>query len=920
MSSAKQKTLAKGIRSTTSPQAAATNKWVYSFGRGKAEGRADLRNLLGGKGAGLAEMSNLGLPVPPGFTITTEVCTHFYASGKSYPAELKAQVEQGLKHIESTVGARFGDAANPLLVSVRSGARVSMPGMMDTVLNLGLNDVTVEGLAKRASDARFAYDSYRRFIQMYGHVVLGVDHHHFEELLELHKEDRGLTLDTELTADDWKKLVQAYKAKVLEELGKPFPQDPVEQLWGAIAAVFGSWNTQRAVTYRKLHKIPEDWGTAVNVQAMVFGNMGDDCATGVAFTRDPSTGANEFYGEFLVNAQGEDVVAGIRTPQHLTLAGKKANKSTLPAMEEAMPRLFAELDQVRRKLESHYRDMQDIEFTVQQGRLWMLQTRSGKRTAAAALKVAVDMVSEGLIDRREAVRRVDPGSLDQLLHPTLDPRAPRQVIARGLPASPGAAAGRVAFSADEAEHRASKGDRVILVRVETSPEDIHGMHAAAGILTARGGMTSHAAVVARGMGRPCVSGASDLRIDTQARTMSVRGTTVKDGDLITIDGATGEVMLGEVPTVQPDLSGDFATLMQWADEVRKLRVRANAETPADARTARRFGAEGIGLCRTEHMFFDNGRIVAMREMIMAEDTAGRRAALAKILPMQRDDFIELFRIMRGLPVTIRLLDPPLHEFLPHSAVEMADVAKAAGVDIETVRHRAAMLKESNPMLGHRGCRLGITFPEIYEMQVRAIFEAAAAVHKESGETAEPEVMIPLVAWSREFAILKELVDRVAGEVAKAAGFKTPYLVGTMIELPRAALRANNIAEHAEFFSFGTNDLTQTTYGISRDDAGRFLVAYERAGILQQDPFVSLDVTGVGELVRIGTERGRQTRPALKLGICGEHGGDPASIRFCAEVGLDYVSCSPYRVPIARLAAAQAALAQAGTTSAAPTQD
>jgi pyruvate,orthophosphate dikinase len=919
MTSAKRKTLTPDIGSTGPQAATATNKWVYSFGGGKAEGRADLRNLLGGKGAGLAEMSNLGLPVPPGFTITTEVCTHFYASGKSYPAELKAQVEQGLKHVESTVGAKFGDPANPLLVSVRSGARVSMPGMMDTVLNLGLNDATVEGLAKRASDARFAYDSYRRFIQMYGHVVLGVDHHHFEELLELHKEDRGLSLDTEVTADDWKKLVQAYKAKVLEELGKPFPQDPIEQLWGAIAAVFGSWNTQRAVTYRKLHQIPESWGTAVNVQAMVFGNMGDDCATGVAFTRNPSTGTNEFYGEYLVNAQGEDVVAGIRTPQHLSVAGKKANKSTLPAMEEVMPQLYRELDAVRRKLESHYRDMQDIEFTVQQGRLWMLQTRSGKRTAAAALKVAVDMVSEGLIDRREAIRRVDPGSLDQLLHPTLDPKAPRQVIARGLPASPGAAGGRVAFSADEAEHRASKGDRIILVRVETSPEDIHGMHAAAGILTARGGMTSHAAVVARGMGRPCVSGASDLRIDMQARTMTVRGTTVKDGEFITIDGATGEVMLGEVPTVQPELSGDFATLMQWADEARRLKVRANAETPDDARTARRFGAEGIGLCRTEHMFFDNGRIVAMREMIMAEDTAGRRTALAKILPMQRNDFIELFRIMRGLPVTIRLLDPPLHEFLPHSAAEMADVAKAAGVDVETVRHRAAMLKESNPMLGHRGCRLGITFPEIYEMQVRAIFEAAAAVHKETGETAEPEVMIPLVAWSREFAILKELVDRVAGEVAKTSGFKTPYLVGTMIELPRAALRANNIAEHAEFFSFGTNDLTQTTYGISRDDAGRFLVAYERAGILQQDPFVSLDVTGVGELVRIAAERGRQTRPTLKLGICGEHGGDPASIRFCAEVGLDYVSCSPYRVPIARLAAAQAALA-APAAGGAPGQD
>ncbi len=883
------------------------NKWVYRFGAGKAEGRADMRNLLGGKGAGLAEMSNLGLPVPPGFTITTEVCTHFYCNGKTYPPELKEQVARGLAHIESAVGAKFGDAGNPLLVSVRSGARVSMPGMMDTVLNLGLNDATVAGLAKRSDDARFAYDSYRRFIQMYGHVVLGVDHHHFEELLELHKEDRGLGLDTELTADDWKHLVSAYMAKVEEQLRRSFPQDPVEQLWGAVAAVFGSWNTQRAVTYRRLHKIPEDWGTAVNVQAMVFGNMGEDCATGVAFTRDPSTGANVFYGEYLVNAQGEDVVAGIRTPQHLTVAGKQANKSHLPAMEEAMPGVYAELDRVRRKLESHYRDMQDIEFTVQRGRLWMLQTRSGKRTAAAALKVAVDMANEGLIDRREAIRRVDPGSLDQLLHPTLDPKAPRQVIARGLPASPGAAAGGAAFSADEAEARAAKGERVILVRVETSPEDIHGMHAAAGILTARGGMTSHAAVVARGMGRPCVSGANDLRIDAQARTMSVRGTFVKDGDTITIDGGTGEVMLGEVPTVQPELSGDFATLMEWADAVRKLKVRTNAETPADARTARRFGAEGIGLCRTEHMFFDDGRIVAMREMIMAEDPAGRRAALAKILPMQRDDFIELFRIMRGLPVTIRLLDPPLHEFLPHSVAEMADVAKAAGVDLETVRHRAAMLKEANPMLGHRGCRLGITFPEIYEMQVRAICEAAAAVHKESGATVEAEVMIPLVAWVREFAIMKELVDRVADEVAQAAGFETPYLVGTMIELPRAALRANDIAEHAQFFSFGTNDLTQTTYGISRDDAGRFLVAYERAGILQQDPFVSLDVTGVGELVRIAAERGRKRRPALKLGICGEHGGDPASIRFCADVGLDYVSCSPYRVPIARLAAAQAAL-------------
>ncbi len=909
MSTVKRKPAARDVETGAEPRSAASrNKWVYGFGGGRAEGRSEMRNLLGGKGANLAEMSNLGLPVPPGFTITTEVCTHFYATGRCYPGELEAQVAAGLKQIEKIVGARFGDAANPLLVSVRSGARVSMPGMMDTVLNLGLNDQTVEGLAARSGDARFAYDSYRRFIHMYANVVLGVDHQHFEGLLDLHKEDRGLGLDTELTADDWKKLVAAYKVKVAEELGRPFPQDPLPQLWGAIGAVFGSWNTQRATTYRRLHGIPEDWGTAVNVQAMVFGNMGDDCATGVAFTRNPSTGANEFYGEYLVNAQGEDVVAGIRTPQHLTLAGKQANRSNMPAMEEVMPELYGELDAVRRKLEAHYRDMQDIEFTVQQGRLWMLQTRSGKRTAAAALKIAVDMVQEGLIDRREAINRVDPASLDQLLHPTLDPRAPRKVIARGLPASPGAAAGRAVFTADEAEDRAAKGERVILVRVETSPEDIHGMHAAAGVLTARGGMTSHAAVVARGMGRPCVSGANDLRIDAQARTMSVRDTTIGDGDLITIDGATGEVMLGEVPTVQPDLSGDFSLLMSWADEVRRLRIRTNAETPADARTARRFGAEGIGLCRTEHMFFDGDRIVAMREMIMADDTDGRRAALAKVLPMQRADFVELFRIMRGLPVTIRLLDPPLHEFLPHTTAEMAEVAKAAGVGLETVRQRAAMLKEANPMLGHRGCRLGITYPEIYEMQARAIFEAAAVVREETGETVEPEVMIPLVALSRELAILKQLVDRVAGEVAEQRGVKTPYLVGTMIELPRAALRAGDIAASADFFSFGTNDLTQTTYGLSRDDGTRFLPAYERAGILTQDPFVSLDILGVGELVRIAAERGRKRRPALKLGICGEHGGDPASIRFCAEVGLDYVSCSPYRVPIAKLAAAQAALA------------
>ncbi|HEY4164862.1 MAG TPA: pyruvate, phosphate dikinase [Dongiaceae bacterium] len=882
-------------------------KWVYRFGGGAAEGSAEMRNLLGGKGANLAEMSSLGLPVPPGFTITTELCTYFYANDKKYPPELKANVDAAVEHIEKEVGRKFGDSANPLLVSVRSGARVSMPGMMDTVLNLGLNDETVEGLAKKSGDRRFAFDSYRRFIQMYGNVVLGVEHHNFEETLELHKQDRGVELDTDLTAEDWQKVIAEYKAKIQEELGKPFPQEPREQLWGAIGAVFGSWNITRAQTYRKLNNIPEEWGTAVNVQAMVFGNMGSDCATGVAFTRNPSTGAKEFYGEYLVNAQGEDVVAGIRTPQHLTVAGKNANKSTLPAMEEVMPAVFKQLDEVRGQLEKHYRDMQDIEFTVQQGKLYMLQTRNGKRTAQAALKIAVDLCEDGLIDKRTAVARVEPASLDQLLHPRLDPKAKKDVIARGLPASPGAACGRVAFTADDAEDRASKGDRVILVRVETSPEDIHGMHAAVGILTTRGGMTSHAAVVARGMGRPCVSGAGDLRVDENLKVMTVRGHKINDGDTITIDGGTGEVMPGEVPTIDPELSGDFSKLMGWADEFRKLKVRTNAETPLDARTARQFGAEGIGLCRTEHMFFDAGRIVAMREMIMAEDVEGRKKALAKILPMQRQDFVELFQIMRGLPVTIRLLDPPLHEFLPHSREELAEVAAASGLSVEWVAHRAALLKESNPMLGHRGCRLGITYPEIYEMQARAIFEAAAAVKKSQGETAEAEIMIPLVSIPKELSLMRAIIDRVAREVQKETGVDLPYSVGTMIELPRAALMAGEIAKDAAFFSFGTNDLTQTTYGLSRDDAGRFLQAYERQGIIKQDPFVSLDIDGVGELVRIAAERGRKTRDKLKLGICGEHGGDPASIHFCAEVGLEYVSCSPYRVPIAKLAAAQAAL-------------
>jgi pyruvate,orthophosphate dikinase len=887
------------------------SKLVYSFGDGKADGRAEMKDLLGGKGANLAEMSALGLPVPPGFTVTTEVCTYYYAHDKSYPDDLDEQVSAALGRMEGLVGAKFGDPGNPLLVSVRSGSRASMPGMMDTVLNLGLNDATVEGLARHANDRRFAYDSYRRFIQMFGNVVLGVDHHHFEEILELHKDDRGVSLDTELSAEDWQEVIAEYKQKVLDDTGRPFPQDPEEQAWAAIGAVFGSWMNQRAITYRRLHHIPGDWGTAVNVQAMVFGNMGEDCATGVAFTRDPSTGENAFYGEYLVNAQGEDVVAGIRTPQHLTLESKRHNASKLPAMEEVMPEVFDRLMEARARLETHYRDMQDIEFTVQRGTLYMLQTRGGKRTASAALRIAVEMVGEGLITEEEAVGRIEPGSLDQLLHPTLDPKAERQVIARGLPASPGAAAGRIVFTADKAEADAATGAKVILCRIETSPEDIHGMHAARGILTTRGGMTSHAAVVARGMGRACVAGAGELRIDLKAGVMRVRGKELREGDLITIDGATGEVMLGEVPTIQPELSGDFAVLMGWADRMRTMGVRANADTPLDSRTAVKFGAEGIGLCRTEHMFFEAERIVVVREMILANTESGRRKALDKILPMQRRDFLEIFQIMKGMPVTIRLLDPPLNEFLPHGEAELADVAEAAGVPLDELRARAIKLDESNPMLGHRGCRLGITYPEIYEMQARAIFEAAAEIAKQGGETVEPEVMIPLVAVREELEVLKALVDRVAGEVMAASGVKLGYLVGTMIELPRAALRAAEIAEQAEFFSFGTNDLTQTTFGLSRDDSANFLGIYEQQGILKQDPFISLDVEGVGELVRIGAERGRAARPGLKLGICGEHGGDPASIRFCQSVGLDYVSCSPYRVPIARLAVAQAALAGKG---------
>jgi pyruvate,orthophosphate dikinase len=887
-------------------------QWVYSFGAGHNEGRAEMRNLLGGKGANLAEMASIGLPVPPGFTLTTEVCTSFYENGEKYPADLTPQVRTALARIEAAVGLGFGDAREPLLVSVRSGARVSMPGMMDTVLNLGLNDATVEGLAAASGDDRFAWDSYRRFIQMFSSVVLDVDHHRFEEIIEHVKLETGAIEDTALSADDWRRVVDGYKDMVQAETGKPFPQDPEEQLWAAIGAVFGSWMNHRAITYRRLHDIPAGWGTAVNVQAMVFGNMGTDCATGVCFTRDPSTGENIFYGEYLVNAQGEDVVAGIRTPQPMSKARAKPGEVS---MEEAMPAAYAELLAVRAKLETHYLDMQDIEFTVQQHKLYMLQTRNGKRTSAASLRIAVDMAHEGLIDRKEAVKRVNPASLDQLLHPMLDPKAPRVLMAKGLPASPGAASGAVVFNADEAEMRAAKGEAVILVRIETSPEDIHGMHAAQGILTTRGGMTSHAAVVARGMGRPCVAGAGGITVDYNAQTLSAGGRVVQAGETITLDGGTGEVLIGSVAMIEPAMSGDFATLMQWADSFRRLKVRCNAETPLDAETARKFGAEGIGLCRTEHMFFDPQRIGAVRQMIMASDEAGRRTALARLLPFQRKDFQDLFRIMAGLPVTIRLLDPPLHEFLPHADVELAEVAQALGADVEAMRRRAGELAEANPMLGHRGCRLGVSYPEIYEMQARAIFEAALTVAKETGNAPVPEIMIPLVGVKKELEITRAQIEKVAEEVFAEAGQRLNYSIGTMIELPRAAITADKIAEVADFFSFGTNDLTQTVFGLSRDDAGKFLPYYVEAGILPKDPFVSLDIEGVGEMIRIAAERGRKTKPGLKLGICGEHGGDPASIAFCEEIGLDYVSCSPYRVPVARLAAAQAALGAGGDRTA-----
>jgi pyruvate,orthophosphate dikinase len=882
-------------------------QYVYRFGGGVSDGGAGDKNLLGGKGANLAEMASIGLPVPPGFTISTAMCTRYYEEGETFPESVKAEVANGIAHIEGITEKVFGDAGDPLLVSVRSGARVSMPGMMDTVLNLGLNDQTVQGLAATSGDARFAWDSYRRFIQMYSDVVLGLDHGRFEDALEIAKEDRGFTLDTELSATDLQALVAEYKGVVEELWGKPFPQDVHDQLWGAIGAVFGSWQSERAKVYRRLNDIPADWGTAVNVQAMVFGNMGDTSATGVAFTRDPSTGEHAYYGEFLINAQGEDVVAGIRTPQYLTQRARETAGAKPASMEEAMPEVYGELAAVFDRLETHYRDMQDIEFTVERAKLWMLQTRSGKRTAKAALKIAVDMANEGLITREEAILRVDPAALDQLLHPTLDPSAPRDVLTKGLPASPGAASGLAVFDSDTAEKRANAGDSVILIRVETSPEDIHGMHAARGILTARGGMTSHAAVVARGMGRPCVSGAGGISINAREKVMRVGTREIREGDMVTIDGATGEVMAGQVPTVLPELSGDFGTLMGWADAVRRLKVRANAETPLDCRTARDFGAEGVGLCRTEHMFFEQSRITAVRQMILAEDEAGRRAALEKLLPEQRSDFLEIFEVMAGLPVTIRLLDPPLHEFLPHEEAEFAEVASAAGVGIETLKRRAAELHEFNPMLGHRGCRLGVTYPEIYEIQARAIFEAAIAVAEKSGAAPVPEVMIPLVATRRELELMKAVVDKAAQAVFAEKGRTIDYLVGTMIELPRAALMAGEIAEVGAFFSFGTNDLTQTTLGVSRDDASRFLTTYVEKGIYAKDPFVSLDVEGVGQLIELAAERGRATRPDIKLGICGEHGGDPASIAFCEKTGLDYVSASPYRVPIARLAAAQAAI-------------
>ncbi|MFO7577469.1 MAG: pyruvate, phosphate dikinase [Pelovirga sp.] len=884
-------------------------KYVYSFGEGTADGDSSMRELLGGKGMNLAGMTAIGLPVPPGFTLTTEVCKAFYANDRQYPAALQAQVEDALRQLEQRMGKGFGDQDNPLLVSVRSGAPASMPGMMDTVLNLGLNDATVAGVIRQSGDPRFAYDSYRRFIQMYANVVMGMDGTILEELLEAKKASRGVDLDTHLSAEDLAELVVAFKESVRQALQQVFPEDPLEQLWGAIGAVFGSWMNPRAVTYRKLNGIPAHWGTAVNVQAMVFGNMGNDCATGVAFTRDPATGENYFYGEYLVNAQGEDVVAGIRTPQPINR--DKHKPGDLPSLEEVMPESYAQLVDIRTLLEKHYRDMQDIEFTIEKGKLYMLQTRTGKRTAHAAIRIAVDMVAEGLISEQEAVLRVDPNQLDQLLHPSLDPHADKKVIAKGLPASPGAASGRVVFNADEAEEMARLKKDVILVRVETSPEDIHGMHAARGILTGRGGMTSHAAVVARGMGKCCVSGCGSIKIDYEKQQLTTAdGVLVKKGDMITLDGTSGEVLLGLVPKIEPEVSGDFATLMGWADRFRRLKVRTNADTPYDSQVARDFGAEGIGLCRTEHMFFEGDRIQAVRQMILASDLKGRKAALEKILPMQKEDFLGIFRAMKGLPVTIRLLDPPLHEFLPQNDDDVAELAHAVGIRFSEVKAHVAKLHEFNPMLGHRGCRLAITYPEVYDMQVQAIMEAACELVRDEQFEIIPEIMIPLVAHVNELRILRANAVKVADEVCQRYGIKVDYLIGTMIELPRAALTADAIAEAADFFSFGTNDLTQTTYGLSRDDAGNFLPDYVERGVLKKDPFVALDQRGVGQLVQMGFDKGRATRPELKVGICGEHGGEPSSVIFCHKIGLDYVSCSPYRVPVARLAAAHAALADA----------
>ncbi len=883
-------------------------KSVYIFGDGIADGDATMRNLLGGKGANLAEMSRIGLPVPPGLTITTDICARFYANSEKLPEPVKDEVLSALRVLAERTGRIFGDGTNPLLLSVRSGARASMPGMMDTILNLGLNQSSVEVLARLSGDARFAYDSYRRFLQMYGNVVLEIEHARFEEALDRYRHEHGHGSDADMAAEDWKTIVATFLELIERETGTPFPQDPHEQLWNAIGAVFRSWMSERAITYRRLNGIPESWGTAVNVQAMVFGNMGDGSATGVVFTRNPSTGEKALFGEYLENAQGEDVVAGIRTPRHISTASRKAAGAAELSMQETMADAFAELERVAGLLERHFADMQDIEFTVERGKLWLLQTRAGKRSARAAIRIAVELEREGLIDKAGALMRVDPESLAQLLHPMLDPAAPRNVIGRGLPASPGAAAGEIVFTAADAERLRSEGRDAVLVRQETSPEDIGGMNAATGILTARGGMTSHAAVVARGMGKPCICGVDALKIDLAAETLSIGSAVLKRGDRITIDGSTGDVMAGNVETIDPEMSPEFRVLMEWADGRRRMRVRANAETRRDAEIARDLGAEGIGLARTEHMFFEPERIVAIRRMILATDEASREAALAALLPEQRRDFIDLFEIMRGRPVTIRLLDPPLHEFLPHGSREIAELAHSLGLPVASVEARVQSLSEVNPMLGFRGCRLGVAYPEITRMQARAILEAAAEVERTTGTAPAPEIMVPLVISGDEFKDIKKIVDDVAADMA-ATGLNVTYSVGTMIELPRAVLKADEIAETAEFFSFGTNDLTQTCFGLSRDDAGPFLEHYLRKGLIERDPFASLDVGGVGELMEIGIGRGRKVNPELKIGICGEHGGDPASIFYCEKVGLSYVSCSPYRVPIARLAAAQATISR-----------